>query len=204
MFRMICIASVLGLFLASVAFADLPLPKDLKYVDPRVRFEGIDNVADQVFYLRFLTFASAPGSTPYTLKEVKDAKPFNLNAQRRLTNMSLLAIERKDFDKRAKDDPSLKWLSDKTDGVKSASLQAPSTVGKISEKEVPVTTYRVALKDGKLTAEMVKDAKRGDAAPIGLMPLWVFGIVSALSIACLGVWAARRRHATPQAAIKKV
>jgi hypothetical protein len=104
-------------------------------------------------------------------------------------------MERKDFDQRAKDDPSLKWLTDKTDGVLYISIDSPVTVGKVSDKEVPVTTYRVALKDGKLSAELVKDDKRSEAAPEGPLPMWAFAIVFAFSLAGLGIWFARRRSA---------
>jgi hypothetical protein len=189
MSRCALLAFSLVLLAASASWADLPLPKNLKYVDPRVSFEGIDKHADHVFYLRFQTFTAAP-TKDYRLIEIKDAKPFNLNAQRRLANMSLLALERKEFDKRAKDDPSLKWLTDKTDGVLLAKLDAPSTTGSVNLTEVPVTSYRVSLKEGKLSAELVKDAKRSDAGPL---PIWGFGLVLALSIAGLGIWFARRR-----------
>ena len=195
MIRLASIAILTALFSAAASYADVPLPKDLKYVDPRVSFEGVEKQADHVFYVRFLTFTGGPGKTPYRVMEVNDAKPFNLKAERRLINMSLLAMDRKEFDKRKNEDPSLKWLTDKTAGVTAASFNAPSTVGKVSQTEVPVTTYRVTLKDGKLTAELVKDAKRGDATPGGLLPVWAFGLVGALSLAGLGMWAARRRRA---------
>lgn len=187
-------ASALVLVSAAVASADVPLPKDLKYVDPRVSFEGIDKQADYVFYLRFLSFTGAPVGVPHMLIEVKDAKPFNLKAQRRLTDMSLLAMERKDFDKRKQDDASLKWLTDKTPGVLKAAIATPSTTASVNVKEVPVTAYKVTLKDGKLSAELVKDAKRSEA-PAGPLPVWGFGLVLAFSIAGLGLWFARRRPA---------
>lgn len=194
MIRLTSIAILTALFSAAATYADVPLPKDLKYVDPRVSFEGVEKHADHVFYLRFLTFSGGPAGVPHRMMEVKDGKPFNLNAQRRLGNLYLLAMERKEFEKRKSEDSSLKWLSEKTEGVKAAFINAPSTIGKVSETEVPVTTYRVTLKDGKLTAELVKDAKRGDATPGGLLPMWALGVVSALSLAGLGVWAARRRR----------
>jgi hypothetical protein len=184
---------------ASVASADVPLPKDIKYVDPRVSFEGIDKQADHVFYLRFLSFNGGPAGAPYTLIEVKDSKPFNLKAQRRLTDMSLLAMERKEFDKRKQDDASLKWLTDKTPGVLKASIATPATTASVNIKEVPVTAYRVTLKDGKLSAELVKEGKRSEAAPAGPLPVWGFGLVLAFAIAGLGIWFARRRSAQPEA-----
>jgi hypothetical protein len=142
--------------------------------------------------LRFLTFTGGPANVPYTLREVKDAKPFAMNAQRRLGNMTLLAMDRKEFQKRAKEDASLKWLTDKTEGVLKANLDTPDTVGSVKRKEAPVTVYRVTLKDGKLTAETTRDKKRSDAGPL---PMWGFGLVLAFSIAGLGIWFARRRSA---------
>ncbi len=194
MLRATLLAFVFTLLAASVASADVPLPKNLKYVDPRVSFDGVEKHKDHVFYLRFLTFSGGPANIPHRLVEVKDSKPFNLKAQRRLINMSLLAMERKEFDKRAKDDPSLKWLTDKAEGVLAAAINSPATTGPANAKEVAVTTYRVALKDGALSAPMVKNTERSDATPAGLMPMWLFGLISALSLSSLGIWAARRRR----------
>ena len=178
----------------STAWADVPLPSDLKYIDPRMRFDGVEEHKDYVFHLRFLTFSGGPANTPYRLIEVKDAKPFDLKSQRRLTGMALLAMERKEFDKRAKDDPSLKWLTDKTEGVLKASINAPSTVGSVKDKEVPVTEYKTSIKDGKLSAELQKKEKpRSEAAPDGRLPQLAFGVFSALSLAVLGIWFVRRR-----------
>ena len=185
--------AVIGLLvIVGVVSADVPLPKDLKYIDPWVQFDGVEKYVDHVFYLRFLTFTGAPmKKTPFTLREVKNAKPFPLFVRRHLTNMSLLAMDRKEFEKRAKEDASLKWLTDKAEGVLEAYLvDTPETAISVKQKEAPVTVYRVALKDGKLTAETVRDKKRSDAGP---MPMWGFGLVLALSIAGLGIWFARRR-----------
>lgn len=193
MYRAVVFACAFAFMSAATVSADVPLPKDLKYVDPRVSFEGIDKQGDYVFYLRFLTFSGGPGNTPHTLMEVKDAKPFNLNAQRRLFDMSLLAMERKEFDKRKADDASLKWLTDKTPGVLKASITPPATTAPANIKEVPVTTYKVSLKEGKLAVEQVKDSKDGKRSDAGPLPTWGFGLVLAFSIAGLGLWFARRR-----------
>lgn len=184
---------VLSLAFTSVASADIPLPGNLKYIDPRVQFEGIDQLPDHVVYLRFLTFTGGPGGVPHRLMPVKDSKPFALNAQRRLFDMSLVALDRKEFEKRAKEDPTLAWLTDKTEGALVAKIQAPPTTGPALLKEAPVSTYRVQLKDGKLSAEMVKAEKSGQANPSGLLPLWAVGILSATGFAWFGVWMARRR-----------
>src|ERR1700680_2278567 len=97
MVRALLVATGVGLLLIGGVRADIPLPPDIKYVDPRVSFEGVDKYPDQVFFLRYLTFTGGPGRTPYTLVEVKDTKPFNLNAQRRLINVQLLTMKRDDY-----------------------------------------------------------------------------------------------------------
>jgi hypothetical protein len=199
MYRTALSACAIVFMSAAVASADIPLPRDLKYVDPRVSFEGIDKQGDYVFYLRFLTFSGGPAGVPHTLIEVKDAKPFNLKAQRRLGDMTLLAMDRKEFDKRKKEDASLKWLTDKTPDVLKASVATPATTASVNIKEVPVTAYRVTLKDGKLSVEQVKAEKRSEAAPAGPLPVWGFGLVLAFSIAGLGLWFARRRSGRAEA-----
>ena len=177
---------------------DVPLPPDIKYVDPRVSFEGIDKYSDQVFFLRFITFTGGPGGAPPTLIEVKDTKAFNLKAQRRIANMQLLTMNRDEFNKRAKSEEPSKWLNDKADGVVSANLTAPSTTASSSAKEAPVTQYRVQLKEGKLTVEKLEEKKGSLASPPGLAPLWVIGLVGSLSLASLGLWFVRRREGVPQ------
>jgi hypothetical protein len=188
--RILAIAFVLSLVLVSSASADIPLPKDQKYIDPRVKFEGTDKYPDQVFYLRFLTFTGGPANTPPTLIEVKDSNVFPLGAQRRLLNMQMLAMDRKEFDKRAKDSPPSKWLNDKAEGVLAATVPAPSTVVPASVKEAPINSYRVTLTDGKLKVELLEIKKSG-AAPASNSP-WALGVVVAVSFAWFGLWFARR------------
>jgi len=191
--RTLILAVAGSLLVTSAVLADLPLPRNLKYVDPRVSFQGIDKHPDYVFHLRFLTFQGGPGGVPHRLLEVKDSNAFNLNASRRLIDMKLLAMERKEFDKRAKNDRSLKWLTDKTEGVLSAEVAPPSTTAPASVKEAPVTSYRVLLKEGKLTVELVPDKKPGAAAPAGREPFWVAGLGLSAGLVWLGLWFARRR-----------
>jgi hypothetical protein len=179
----------------SILRADVPLPPNLQYVDPRVQFNGIDKHDDHVFFLRFLTFSGGPAGRPHTVTEVKHTKPFNLNAQRRLTDMSLIAVERKVYEKRAKDDPKLQWLTEASPGILRTSIATPSTTAAKSLKEVPVTSYQVSIQDGKLNVQLVKDQKRSDAGPDGAMPMAMVGIALTLSITFFGVWYARR-HST--------
>ncbi len=195
MTRISTFALGIALLLVGALRADVPLPPDIKYVDPRVRFENIDKFADQVFCLRFQTFNGGPGGTPYTVIEVKDTNAFNLKAQRRIINMQLLTMNRDDFTKRAKDDPSLKWLNDKVDGVSAANMTAPSTTAPSSVKEAPVTTYRVQLKEGKLKVETVEE-KKGSLLTPGRPRVWVIGLAGSLLLTSLGLWFVRRR---PQA-----
>jgi hypothetical protein len=188
--RTLGLAFALSLFLVPAASADIPLPKDLKYVDPRVSFEGIDKLPDHVFFLRFLTFAGGPSGVPHTLIEVADAKPFNLNAQRRLLDFTLLAMDRKTYEAKSKDAPAAKWLTDKTEGVLKAAVPTPSTTAPASLKEVPVTPYRVTLTDGKLKVEQIA-MKKTSAAPVESSS-WLVGVALAISFAWLGLWFVRR------------
>lgn len=146
-----------------------------------------------MFTLRFKTFTGGPAGVPYTRVEVKDDKAFNLKAQRRLLDFKLLAVERKEYERRATADPTFDWLTDKAAGVLTAELPTPPTVGKVSDKEAPVTTYRVAIKDGKLSAEKVggvEGATPGRSS--ALVPGWAVGIIAAAGLAWLGLWWTRR------------
>jgi hypothetical protein len=193
MVRTLVLATGISVLWIGGVRADIPLPPDIKYVDPRVSFEGIDKYPDQVFLLRYLTFTGGPGKTPYSLVEVKDGNPFNLNAQRRLINVQLLTMKRDDYEKRAKDNPPSKWLDDKTEGVVVAKLATPPTTAPSTVKEAPVTQYRVEFKDGKLTAEKLEEKKGSLASPPGLPPVWAVGLVGSLCVASLGLWFVRRR-----------
>jgi hypothetical protein len=173
------------------ARADVPLPKNLRYIDPRVRFENVDAYPDHVFYLRYLTFSGGPANIPYTLVSVKNIQPFNLNAQRRLINMHLLAVERKTFEEKAKQEPDLKWLTDKTDGVLKASFNEPSTTAPANVKEAPVTNYRIQLKGGKLRV-VPGEQKSRQAEPAGPLPVRVLAVAFSVSLAWLGIWFAGR------------
>jgi hypothetical protein len=51
----------------------------------------------------------------------------------------------------------------------------------------------VSLKDGKLSAELVSELKRSEAAPEGMLPTWTVALAFSLSLAGLGVWFVRRR-----------
>ena len=142
MIRCVVLSFVLLSTFVSNASADIPPPPGHKRVNPRVCFEGIDKHADHIFYLQLDTFRGGPGPPPNRLVQVIDSDPFSLSAG--IPIRYLLALERKEFEQRWKDDPSSKWLNNETDGVKAASVTAPPTIGKTTDKEVPVTVYRVA------------------------------------------------------------
>ena len=78
-------------------------------------------------------------------------------------------------------------------GGEAAGWGRSSFLSRPAGKKVPLTTYRVTLKEGKLTAEMVKDKKRGAAAPARVFPLVGFGLSSAISLGWFGIWFARRQ-----------
>ena len=156
-------------------------------------FQGVENHTDYIFYLREPPIISHPSrSRPHSLIEVKDSKAFNLGATR-LADIKLLAMDRKEFDKRVKDDPSLNWLTPETKGILSAKVTPlPATAAPADVKETPVTTYNVSIKEGKLTVELVPDAKRSESAPTGLVPTGVAGLGIAICMAVMGLWLTRR------------
>jgi hypothetical protein len=199
--RPVALAVVTCLALAATAFANFgppPLPKGRKVVEPLVRFEGIDRHPGHVFYLQY-------GAVYYgsTLVEVKDAEPIKLDFKAKdrtpVPHVALYAVEREDFGRRKRADPSLKWLCEAKDGVLWVKLSPPETTMPAAARDVPVTTYRVTLEGGKLRADKVSEQKGRAAESSGLLAPWAFGIVSALSIAWLGIWVARKGATSPWA-----
>jgi hypothetical protein len=189
--RIAALTIVASLVSAGMVFANAGpprLPKGRKVAEPPVRFTGIDNKSDYVFYIHY-------GATYFedTLAEVKDSEPIKLNFKTKdfapNAYMVLLAMERKDFEKRKKDDPSLKWLKVVKDGVLTAKLTPPPTTLPVDAKEPSVTTYRVTLKEDKLNVEKVEEKK---SEPSSFLPWWTFGLAVSVSISWLGIWFARR------------
>jgi hypothetical protein len=193
-------AVVLLLAIAAAARADIPLPDNLKYVDPRVAFEGVEKHPDYVFHLRFLTFVGGPSGVPHRLVEVRNADAFNLNAQRRLFDMKLLAMDRKEFEKRSQGNKSLDWLTDETPGVIAAEVDSPSTTAPKKLAEAPVTRYRVELKGGKLTVETVADKQSGIIGRFDSLPTWIAGFALSAAIASGGFLLIRRSSGNSTAA----
>jgi hypothetical protein len=175
-----------------------PVPKGKKVIEPVLRFEGIDKHADHVFYLRYAAYYFEGACV-----EVKDASPVKVAFKNRgdrmpsVSYVALLAVERQDFDKRKKDDPSLKWMMYDKPGVLEAKLPRPETTAPIESKDVPEATYRVSMKDGKLHAEPMEMKKKDADQSTGLLPTWMFGIVCSLSITWCGIWFARKNRAIP-------
>src|ERR1051326_9055626 len=104
---------------------DLPAPKGSIHVDPRVRFEGMTKHAYHVFFLRYSS-GFLPNGIPPLLIELKENNTFALHTGRRIFSFEVVALDRKEFDKRAKADPTLKWLTDKTPGVLKTDVEPPS------------------------------------------------------------------------------
>jgi hypothetical protein len=199
MSRKLALVLVSSLALVGALFANAgppPLPKGHKVAQPPVRFEGIDKHPDYIFHLYYYG-----GFLGRTLVEVKDANAIKLDFKTKertptVSYMALKAMERKEFDRRKQADAELKWFDDfKAEGVLAAKLTPPETTAPIAVKEIPVTTCRVTLKDGKLSAEKVEDKKRGGDGQAGLLPPWTFGILMSLSMTWFGIWLARRDSA---------
>lgn len=195
--RTFVMAFTVGLLIARAASADMSpsMPKGYKYADPRVNFEGIEQHPDYVFHLRYLTYGGKgkqrDDDATHSTIPVKDSKAFSLKTKEYLTDVYLLAMDRKEFDKRAKEDPTLNWLTDKTEGVLRASITELRTNVSEDVKEVPVITYRISLKDGKLSAEL-DQKKKSEAGPFRMLPGWAFGLMISLALAWFGLWFAWR------------
>lgn len=185
MFRTATLACCLVVTLTAVVRADVPLPPHVKYVKPWLRFEGIEDYPDHVFFLRFLTFSGGPSGAPHTLIEIKNSESFDPHFQRRLSDVSLLVMERREFEKRASQDSSLKWLHEPTNGVNRTPLEHPEATAWFFDESGPVTTYRVILNGGQPIVETFH--------PIGGTIRLCLGIAAAIALVVLGMWLYRRR-----------
>src|SRR5689334_14933680 len=119
MHRLTLFAILLGLVTAPTALGDVrPPPVKLKYVMPRVSFQGVEKHPNLAFVLRFNSGDGNAFSGPLSTFEIKDSQPFTLTgAGKFIAGVHVLAIDRKEFDKRRADDARLTWLTDKTLGV---------------------------------------------------------------------------------------
>jgi hypothetical protein len=189
--RLLAFAFLLAL--APAASADIALPPGLKYVKPRVQFDGVEKYADHAFFLKFRSSPGNPFAAPPTYVQVKNAEPFTLEAARRIAGLELYALPAKDAEKLRADDPSYKWLDDKTPGVLRASLTPPSTVAPVTVKEAPVTPYRVAIKEGKLTAIKAEVEKKSEAPHEDRIRTAFAAGALALGLALTGLWFVRRK-----------
>src|SRR3954470_13440917 len=165
MTRSMCLVIVGSLCVVAVASANappprpFPLPKDHKYIDAPVRFEGVEKHPDYVFHLNYWAIGTEFGNKQ-TIVQVKDSKAFNLKGPiNRFTEFALVATERKLFAQRDKEDRSLKWLDPETKGVLRTEITPPATTAPESVKEVPVKSYRVSFESGKLVVETDKEKK---------------------------------------------
>lgn len=183
-----------SLLFASTSLADIPLPKDLKRIEPRVSFEGIEKYPDYVFFLRFSSSPGNPIGAPHTLLPIKNTNPFVIKPNGRLISMHLLAMDRKEYEKRAKADAGLKWLTEKAEGVLSANVSHPETVVSIKIVDVPVETYLAVIKDKKLTVQNIGKKKGSEIVPFGWLPNLVGGIALTVSLTWMGLWLIRRNR----------
>jgi hypothetical protein len=183
--------AVLGICVTA-ATADVPLPSDLKYITPRVRFEGVDKEADYAFFLKYRAGNGNPFAAAPQVLEIKKTEPVEMAGGRRLAEVQLFAVPRADVAKLREKDPT-NWLSDKTPGVLLATVEPPSTVVSKKLTEVPVTVYRVSLKEGKLKVEKVPEETKRGAAPTDRLPWVMAASAASLSLALFGLWFARRR-----------
>jgi hypothetical protein len=190
--RSLLLALVGCLVWVSAAAADVPLPSDKKYVTPKVSFEGVDKQADYVFFLKYNAGNGNPFAAAPTVIEVKNAEPFDMAGGRRIAAVQLFAVPKADAAKLRETNPK-EWGTDKTPGVLKADVTAPNTVVSSKLKEVPVTTYRVSVADGKMKVEMLAAENKRGEAPADRLPRVAAASAAALSLALFGIWFARRR-----------
>jgi hypothetical protein len=192
--RLVRLALSLALLSAPVALADVPLPPNLKYVTPKVRFEGVDQHTGHVFYLKYNSGQGNPFAVPPRYIQVKNSEPFEMQGGRRIVGVTLFAVPKDEAEKLKEKDPTLAWLNDKTPGILSASVTAPSTVVSRNLQEVPVTSYKIKLAEGKLSVEMVQPQKRGEAPTNDRLRVATVALALSGSLALLGLWLVRRRR----------
>ena len=197
MIRLTMLTMFAAMLTASAAVADIAVPPP---PTPKVRFVGVEKHPGHVFYVKFITNAAGrkgkPAPDVLVRTEVKDDKAMLLiGTQFTARDMFLLALTREEFAKRKTQDASLDWLSEKTPGVLAASIPSPPLPFSFTKKvESPLTTYNVAIIDGKLKADMVKAPKASsELTPDREIRPWVVGLACVCSLACFGVWFARRR-----------
>ena len=206
MIRRVMLSFVLFSSWVSNVSADIAPPPHLKGVDPRVRFEGVEDYPDHVFFLRYYNVHGNPDGTRPSLVEVKNSDVFTLN-RGRFYHLTVLAMPRKDFDKRNAEDPSLSWLKgeslgrqeydrfwlENVPGVRYVFVQPPPTVTSAYVSETPVTEYRITLSDGRLMVEVLAIAEPNFTPPPERWSTWVGGIFGAAALVGAGLWFVRRR-----------
>src|SRR5947209_18824551 len=113
MSRFMLFALVVCLVAVSAASADVPLPADLKYVTPKVRFDGLDKQADYVFFLKYNAGNGNPYAAPTNYRAVKNGEVFEMTGGRRIVAVQLYAVPREAAAKHEKD-TSWAWLDKET------------------------------------------------------------------------------------------
>jgi hypothetical protein len=190
MYRVMLLALAVCLVAVSAASADVPLPKDQKYVTPKVRFEGLDKQADHVFFLKWKAGNGNPNVAPTVYRAVKNGEVFEITGGRRIIGVQLFAVP-KDVAAKHEKDATMEWL-DKEAGVLKADVVAPNTVVSVKLTEAPTTPYKVSVADGKMKVEKQAEEVKTGAAP-SRMPTIVGATALSLSLALFGVWFTRRR-----------
>ncbi|MBI3823376.1 MAG: hypothetical protein HY289_11960 [Planctomycetes bacterium] len=182
----VLLAAIFAILLtASSVRADIPLPAGTRYIDPRVRFIGIEKLDGYVFFMLYEAgdprFSFGPVQVP-----VKNDREITVSSPGKyFGGTRLLAIARKDFDKLKKGS-----IDEKTPGVLIATFPAPPNTASRFLVRAPLSEYRVTLKDGKFDVKPASKLLRSEAAPL---PAWSVVIACAFSLAAVGIVLLRRR-----------
>jgi hypothetical protein len=180
--------------------ADMAIIPGEKWQEPHLRFAGVEDFPDYVFYLKYQSGPGNPGVGERNAVRITSGASFTLpeTGRRRFTNTALVAVPRGSIPS-ADTDPDWEWLSEKTPGVLEARLDDNDLFRFnwfFDPNDHYVTPFQVAIKNGQL--DVTRLPLEGVAPVIRLgplcLPMWPTVLVMALTIAGIGVWFARRRR----------
>jgi hypothetical protein len=138
---------------AGKAPADMAFP-GYNWQEPHLRFAGLENHPDYVFYLKYQSGPGNPGVGKRNAVRITSGEPFTLpeTGRRRFIHTALVAVPRGSLPS-ADTDPDWEWLSEKTSGVLEARLDdndLDRSYWITDPNNHYVTPYQVAIQEGRL------------------------------------------------------
>lgn len=203
--RTVAAVAVLLFLVTPGTRADISAPGTHE-VTPQLRCDNLDDYPDYRFYLQYRRGNGNPYVAPLQIVEVTAGQPVAVAGEgRRVADLALLAAPR---------DQALPAFPRDTvgpapefPGFLRANLECPAATTSVTDAaSYYLSTYRVAIQDGKLevTRLSTEGVYPGGAAGRAVLPYWP-AVLAAVAFAGAGVWlvrrrAARARSATPPAA----